>query len=115
MTGTMNITASPSARNYIAAGIAGLHRQYPKSVSLMPIITFPISTWHVDDPSKIKTTSYNNGPLVSLGLIDETTLASVPIFDTGGMKVAVRLNPAQEMVTSVLFDSDGNELSVVFR
>ena len=112
---SVEITASQSAQVYIAAGIAQLRSLGPNYAGLIPMIGFPRSEWNLDTPSQVRTASYTEGPLVSLGVIDQASLGNAQYFVAGDIRVAVRLNPGQELVRLIRFDSDGAELSAEIK
>ena len=112
---SVEIKASKSAQSYIMAGVAELRSLGPSVAGLTPVIGFPLSTWNTDTPTEVRTTSYADGPLVSLGIIEQSSLANAHYFAVGDIRVAVRLNPGQESVQLIHFDSDGEELSALIE
>ena len=63
----LSITISERARSYLAEGIAFMKREFNNLDGQIPVITFPLFWYSLDDPTKIHGSGKNGGPCVSFG------------------------------------------------
>ena len=91
-----------------------MKREFNNLDGQIPVITFPLFWYSLDDPTKIHGSGKNGGPCVSFGSTVESSITDEIFVDVGGARVAVSLQARFRKFATLLLDYD-SELTAVFQ